>query len=215
MPTSRAPPATPTSRARPRGCPPPGSAPASAPTSRQRRAPGRTARRELFGEPAGARLNYRVRRGRPPCGPGHGDLGPRPHRLRRPRLSLGRQGLRRADPGPGGHEAHHRGPPRRHRRGRSPPPRRAHHRPRARRRGPGSVARPRNPQAPPLPPLPSVICASMSRCAASPRPPPSTGSPSSAISSPPSASAQSPKSGAAKSPICSTRSAIARPWPTW
>ena len=34
MPTSRAPPATPTSRARPRGCPPPGSAPASAPTSR-------------------------------------------------------------------------------------------------------------------------------------------------------------------------------------
>ena len=64
-------------------------------------APGRTARRELFGEPAGARLNYRVRRGRPPCGPGHGDLGPRAHRLRRPRLSLRRQGLRRADPGPG------------------------------------------------------------------------------------------------------------------
>ena len=42
---------------------------------------------------------YGVRRGRPPGGPGHGDLGPRAHRLRRPRLSLGRQGLRRADPG--------------------------------------------------------------------------------------------------------------------
>ena len=143
MPTSRAPPATPTSRARPRGCPPPGSAPASAPTSRRRRAPGRTARRELFREPAGARLNYRVRRGRPPGGPGHGDLGPRAHRLRGPRLSLGRQGLCRADPGPGGHEAHHRRPPRGHRRGRSPPPCGADHRPRARRRGPGRAPGPK------------------------------------------------------------------------
>ena len=32
---------------------------------------------------------------------------------------------------------------------------------------------------------------------------------------PPSASARSPRSGAAMSPICSTRSATARPWPTW
>ena len=47
-------------------------------------------------------------------------MGPRAHRLRRPRLPLRRAGLRRADQGTGGHQAHHRRPPRRHRRGRGP-----------------------------------------------------------------------------------------------
>ena len=178
------------------------------------RAPGRTARRELFGEPAGARLNYRVRRGRPPGGPGHGDLGPRAHRLRRPRLSLRAPRSTSCRPGA--------------RRARSASPSAATGS--SARQKPAAVppssspactpartpsARPKNPQAPPLPRLPSATCASMSRCAASPLPPPSTGSPSSAISSPPSVSGRSLKSGAAMSPICSTRFATARPWPTW
>ena len=72
-------------------------------------------------------------------GQGHGGLGPGAHRLRRPGLSLRRQGLRGAGARPRRHEAHHRGPTRGDRRSGSTAACRAHHRPHPRRRG----ARPR------------------------------------------------------------------------
>ena len=69
-------------------------------------------------------------------------MGPGAHRLRRARLSLRRTGLRRADQRTGGHKAHHRRPPRRHRRGRGPQAGCPRHRPCARRRGHCRTPRP-------------------------------------------------------------------------